>query len=199
MLLRKTVLLVGLVAAVSTVAQAVPEEGVYAGATIGYGSTDYTPKNQNLNPVDSYDVDGFAWNLLAGYQLNPYLALEGDYTQFASMQFSGVNGIAHANTAATEHALGAVGKLMYPFGHGFNAFGTLGLDYVWLNRSENNTADANGVGDSNSTSIRPTFGLGAGYEFYPGWVAQASWSHITSGGGIESSDYWGVGATYHFG
>lgn len=173
--------------------------GVYVGAGIAQTDTDYTVSNQNLSPGDRSDHSGLGWSANVGYQFNPNFALQTDYIDYHDANFKNINGISGAKANYEQGSLDLVGKLMYPFGNGFNIFATGGLAYVHLDRSTNSTAKAAGLTLSDKDALRPTYGVGAGYDFYPGWSVLVNWSQIPGGGSIEQSNYLGAGVTYHFG
>jgi len=196
---KLAVTLTGLGLSISAISAQAAANGLYVGAGIGQSNVDYTVSNQNLSPGDRSDHSGLAWTVNGGYQLNPNFALQMDYIDYHDAAFKNILGVLDAKATYQQGALDFVGKVMYPFGNGFNIFATGGLAYVSLDRSTNSTAKAAGITLNDKDNIRPTYGVGAGYDFYPGWSALVSWSQIPSGGSIETSNYFGAGVAYHFG
>jgi hypothetical protein len=174
------------------------QDGVYVGGTLGGSNIKASASSQNLNPA-STDDSGFAWNVFTGYQMNSNFALEIDYTDYAEVSYKNVKGVSGANSKLDQQSLGLVGKLMFPIGAGFEVFATGGLDYVNVERKPNSLAKANGASTHSSNPLRPTYGVGAGYNFYPGWSLLVEWNQISSGGGVETSNYLAGGLAYHFG
>lgn len=189
----------GLGLSIFSVAALAAANGVYVGASLGQTDMDYTVSNQNLSPGDRSDHSGLGWSVNGGYQFNPNFALQMDYFDFHDAEFKNIYGVNGAKAKYEQGAIDAVGKLMYPFGNGFNIFATGGLAYVNLDRSVNSTAKAAGISLSDKDALRPTYGLGAGYDFYPGWSVLVNWSQIPGGGSIEQSNYFGAGLAFHFG
>ncbi len=173
-------------------------DGIYVGGTLGNSNIKASPSSQNLSPA-SYDNSGFAWNVFTGYQVNSNFALEVDYTDFAEVSYKNVKGISGANSNLDQQSLGIVGKLMFPLGAGFEIFAEGGMDYVNVERNPNSVAKANGVNSNSSNPIRPTYGVGADYTFYPGWSVLVEWNQISSGGGVETTNYVAGGLAFHFG
>ena len=189
----------GLVAGLFIVAtSAHAAEGIYAGGSLGRASTDYTASNQNLSPGSTKDDSGLGWSGLLGYQMNRNFALQADFIQYNDSKIKDVKGINGADVKYEQAAGDVVGKLIFPFGNGFNIFATGGVAYVKLDEKPNSTAKAIGINSDDKDGVRPTYGLGVGYDFYSGWSAIASWSQIPSGGSIEQSNYFGLGLNFHF-
>lgn len=145
--------------------------GIYVGGSIGRASTDYSAGNQNLSPGKTKDDSGLGWSGLLGYQMNRNFALQADFIQYNDSSIDNVKGINGADVDYEQDAGDIVGKLMFPFGNGFNIFATGGIAYVKLDRNANSTAKAFNIKSDDKDGVRPTYGLGLGYDFYPGWSA----------------------------
>lgn len=174
-------------------------DGPYAGISLGQSDMGYTASNQKLTPASATNRKGLGYNGLLGYQMNKNLGLQFDYFQYHDMTFKNIGGISGANTDYTQNAIDLAAKFILPFGSGFNAFATVGVAYVKLDRDPNSAAKTYGVSSSDKTGVRPDYGLGLAYDFYPGWSVQAIWTQFPSGGAIEKTSYTGLGLNYYFG
>lgn len=174
------------------------QDGLYVGAGLGESNTDYSPNNQHYNPTNSYDNSGFGWTGYLGYQMNSNFAIEGGYNDYHEAKFSGIYGVDGANSTLDQQTLSLTGKLILPVGNRVGLFVDAGMAYVDLDRSPNSTAKSLGIKSNTDDALRPTYGLGASFDFYPGWSAVAQWNYISGGNDIESSGLWTIGAAYHF-
>ncbi|GAB2714713.1 porin family protein [Halomonas garicola] len=140
------------------------DEGPYLGAGIGHAKVD----NDTLNDLDrlgaSTDDSDTAYKLFAGYQFNPYFAVEASYVDFGEFTASASNrvGFADASLEIDGFTAALVGKL--PIEGGFGVYGKLGM-IAW-------DGDVKGQGNIYGNAIResgsedgndPFYGAGVEY------------------------------------
>lgn len=182
--------------------------GFYAGAQMGYADTGYTAHNLGLDGTDaSVDSNGIAGGVFAGYQLNPYFAVQGGYTKFSDAD------IKHANLGlgfeghgkVEEQAFDLVGKGILPLQKGFSLYGDAGMAVVLAKAKMTVDGNTQGVTFSDTTSndktkILPTFGVGVSYDLTPKVPVSLGWTRIQKMGGnsIQSVDMGMVSVAYHF-
>lgn len=172
--------------------------GSYAGLQIGQSESNYTAKNQKLTPA-SVEDKGAAWRGFTGYQFNQNFAVEGGYIRYATVDFKNALGTNGATAEVEARAADLIGKFIYPL----NAFADIymkgGLAIIRVDKHANSAAKSAGARLSGETVARPTYGVGATYEFYPGIALEATWMRIPEGSKVEDTDYYGVGLTFFFG
>lgn len=189
-------LIVGLLISVAAkIAIANPYSEPYVGILGGSSSMNYTSSNQSLNGA-SKDEQTLAWYLFAGFKFNQNFALHAGYLQFGNIKFEGVNEISGANSEYTQKALEIAGKFIYPLSSVSTVYAKGGGAFVNLERSPNSLALTTDVSSGDSTKLRPTYGLGFTYMFYPGISGEVNWTEISGGGGIETSNFMGVGVNF---
>lgn len=217
--------------------------GFYAGVQAGWGQTNYNNEDvlsevvTNVGnygqyyayvPVAGAEINdtGISGRLFAGYQFNPYFAVEAGYTQFHKTDFSQTFSEVSTGSGAvsvvtptgfsyrydgeiTEHATDVVAKVTYPFNfYGFGVYGKVGAAFVAADRHINETdiTDSNGSAIPSGTfytksyqAVRPTYGVGLDYTI-PGTSldVDVSWTEIAGGGGIPRADLAALGASYKF-
>jgi len=198
MIVRKLFFVLAGLSLVASISAQAADDGIYVGANLAHTDLDYSVSNQHLSPGSRDGHSGLGWSAFLGYQMNRNFALQADYVQYHEADFKNIRGVSGAKADYQQDVGDIVGKLMFPFGNGFNIFATGGVAYVKLDRDTNDIAKANNIKLSDKDTVRPTYGLGLGYDFYPGWSAQVAWTQIPSGGGIEQSNFVGAGLTFHF-
>lgn len=200
--------------------------GFYAGVQAGNGNT-HTSTNDVLPEAQTYvaaaepgtifgasriDDTGTAGRVFAGYQFNPYFALEAGYTQFNKTTFSARSFTAGVPQNAfrgevTEHATDAVGKLTMPFQSGFGAYLKAGLAYVASDRHVNASAyTLSGTAYPVETfytksyqAVRATYGVGIDYTIpNTSLDIDLSYSEIASGNGIPRAGLAALGISDKF-
>jgi len=203
--------------------------GFYAGIQAGRGDTFYNQADvlseavtysgyygHNVVP-GSADVDsvGISGRIYAGYQFNPYFALEAGYTQFNKTDFTQSFGYIDQSRyttdkfdgEVTEHATDIVGKLTMPFQYGFGAYIKAGAAYIAADRHINFTEiQSNGSAIPQETlytksyqAVRPTYGIGLDYTIpCTSLDVDVSYTEIAGGGGIPKTGLAAIGISDKF-
>lgn len=183
---------------VMPLAVAVPYSGPYAGVLIGASNMNYSSGNQGLNGA-SKDEQNRAWYIFAGMQFNRNFALQTGYMQFGEVKFEGINGVSGAKSDYSQKALEISGKLIYPLSSVATVYAKGGGAFVNLDRSPNSLASVANIPSSDKTKIKPIYGIGFTYEFYPGISGEVAWTEISGGNDIETSNFVGIGVNFAVG
>lgn len=151
---------------------------------------------------------GIGGRAFAGYNLNDFFGLEITYATYAnskssfggstplSNQFAGTN--IQGEQTVEEDALSLVGKAYLPVKQsGLNVYGLLGVAEVF----SQNKYSANGMVTSppgdiveyapgvsetyRTRALRPTYGLGASYDFSQHLISSLEYSHIQGNGNLN--------------
>lgn len=142
----------------------VPDAGPYLGAGIGHAKLD----NDTLDWLDdigaSTDDTDVSYKLFAGYQFNPYFAVEAGYIDFGSFTASGSDGGDSANLKLGVEGFTAalVGKL--PIQSGFSVYGKLGMIAWDADLKLNATIQGQSFHETGGEDgTDPFYGIGAEY------------------------------------
>ncbi len=229
--------------------------GFYAGVQGGRGDTFYNPSNTLTQPKTAeiaslpavgsivnndeitatsasftqQDVDdtGLAGRLYAGYQFNPYFAMEAGYTQFSKTEFSmlantsvttlegtgDTNSSTYYNGDISEHAVDLSAKGTLPLQYGFGLYVKAGLSYIQADRYVNaftnagaTTTNVNAYNVPVETTysqtyqaVRPNYGGGIDYTIPNTNVdVEIFYNEIAGAGAIPTASMWGGGLAYKF-
>ena len=147
----------------------------YFGPLFGYGSTDWSMLVLNCAKSDincdpgllsastplSAGDNGWVWGTTAGYEVNPFWAVESSFMRFpnTSVQFASLSYYKDiydlSNFRTTTWALTTVAKFMTQIAHtGFRGFVNAGIDFTFRNDVLNS-----------AMRVNPTFGVGVNYVF----------------------------------
>lgn len=173
-------------------AYAIPYSGSYLGILVGASDMNYTSANQGFDSASKNEQNG-AFYAFAGIQLNRNFALHTGYLQFADVKFSGINGVSGATSDYSQKALEMAGKLIYPLSSVATVYVKGGAALVNLDRHPNSTANAYNIPSGDTTKMRPTYGMGFTYEFYPNLSGEVNWTEISGSKGTENSSFVGIG------
>jgi len=174
----------------------------------------------------SVDDIGLGGRIYAGYQFNPYFAVETGYTQYAKTDFSGTSvvtnhtsngpvawGDVHYNGEITEHALDLVAKGTLPLAAlpGFGVYAKAGMAYISADKHINTTgvtSDSTGAGTPTIMStvytasfqgVRPVAGVGVNYTIpNTNLSVDASYTRVFSYGAIPNASLSALGVEYKF-
>lgn len=149
------------VLAVTSIAAHAADAGFYIGADVGRTKIDDFGKETS--------VGGFA-----GYQFNPYVAVEAGYRDLGTFKFMGYD----AKTKQT--AVSVIGSV--PFGNGFSAFGRLGYNKLKVD-VKGFSADDNGT----------LAGIGLGYAFTANISGRVEFQRVAN-----DTKNLSIGAAYKF-
>ncbi|WP_162623104.1 outer membrane beta-barrel protein [Billgrantia lactosivorans] len=141
-----------------------PDMGPYLGAGIGHAMLD----NSTMDDLDElgFDTDDndVSFKLFAGYQFNPYFAVEASYVYFGDYTASGSNGTNNADLKLSADGFTAalVGKL--PIQSGFSLYGKLGMIAWDADLNLNATIQGQSIRETASDDgSDPFYGIGAEY------------------------------------
>ena len=212
-LLASAGLALGLTAGFISLAAAEP--GWYVGLSGGQsnadtdgGELDSTFRSLGFTSSSSMDDKDTGWKLFAGYQFNPYFAVEGGYVDLGEFSFSTTVTAAPAGyttgslsgNVKTKNGflVDAVG--IWPATDKVSVFGKLGMYSI---KTELSASGPSGSLTESSTDSDLHWGIGAGYDFNKNVGARLEWERFNDVGnkdktGEANVDLLSVGIVYKF-
>ncbi|MEQ6278285.1 outer membrane beta-barrel protein [Kluyvera sp. 142053] len=164
----------------------------YAGSKFGwshYGDT-------NSQHDADFDRDNVGGGIFTGYQINPWLAVEGGYDYLGNMGANGNHGA--SGSQMKSQGLQVSLKASYGLSNDWDLYGRAG---VMGYRAE---SDIKGHNDFD-TGIRPVLAVGTEYAFNENWAGRLEYQWVSNVGNENqigvSSDISSVmaGISYRFG
>jgi opacity protein-like surface antigen len=159
----------------------------------------------------SPDNTGVGERIFVGFNLNEYFALEGGFTHYAPSVYTVpaepelTIGNPVGKPAIAQNGFDFVGKGILPiWTSGFNVFGKAGVAFIRQSKAGTFTTTYNEDQDAlvqtsgTTTYVRPTAGIGVGYDLTQNWVIDLTEAHVFGGGGLQSLDLISIGISYHF-
>ena len=179
----------------ATTAFAAADAGTwYTGGKLGwshYFDTSTTPR-ANVG----YDSDNVGGGVFTGYQINPWLAVEGGYDYLGNMQINGKNGASGSQMKSQGLQLSL--KASYGLTDSWDLYGRAGaMGY----RAESDIQGHNRF----ETGVRPLVAVGTEYAFNKNWAGRLEYQWVSNVGNENqigvSSDISSVtaGISYRFG
>lgn len=131
-----------------------------------------------------------------GNQINSIVSFESGSTLFNNIDYKAKTNLLH-NPSATAHvkAFDIVIKGAIPFRDIADVYAKAGIAITYLTLSGGLTQSGRGT---YKTNFRPTFSLGATYDFNQNWVGDLSYTYIQVGNQIKSVNFIALGFSYHF-
>ncbi|MHC9003785.1 outer membrane beta-barrel protein [Enterobacter sp. P82] len=168
----------------------------YGGAKFGwshYFDTNTGAKAHDVN--NSFDQDNVGGGVYTGYQITPWLAVEGGYDYLGNMQIKGQHG---AGAQMKAQGLQMSLKASYAVTDNWDLYGRAGaMGY----RAESDVSGHNRF----ETGVRPLVAVGTEYAFNKDWAGRLEYQWVSNVGNANqigvSSDVSSVtaGVTYRFG
>jgi OOP family OmpA-OmpF porin len=184
------------------------DTGFYAGGSLGRSEfQDFNGRDidAQLGPAytssTSTDDSDTGWKLFAGYQIMPYLAVEGAYTNFgdatartlitAAPPPTPVPLTLHTNVEADAWSVSALGILPLPYN--FSVFARAGVNFWDYEVSSSALGIAASASDDGTDWV---YGVGAMYRFAPNLSARAEWERYDFDN--DDVDLLSAGIAWHF-
>lgn len=172
----------------------------YAGTKLGWShyfdAKTNTGNNVNQNKDFDYDRDNVTGGVFTGYQMTPWLAVEGGYDYLGNMQIHGKQSASGAKMKSQGLQLSL--KASYGLNDKWDIYGRAGaMGY----RAESNISGHNRF----ETGVRPLAAVGTEYAFNKNWSGRLEYQWVSNVGNANqigvSSDVSSVtaGVSYRFG
>ncbi|OAT27605.1 outer membrane protein A [Buttiauxella brennerae ATCC 51605] len=174
----------------------------YGGAKLGWShyfdANGGNNSNGNLNNATEFDTsnDSVGGGVFGGYQILPWLAVEGGYDYLGNMQAQGNNGVSGTKMGAQGLQLSM--KASYAFNDRWDVYGRAG---AMAYRAETQQDDQSKF----ETGLRPLAAVGTEYEFNDNWAGRVEYQWVSNVGNTNqigmSADSSTVtaGVVYRFG
>ncbi len=175
-----------------------------------FGVATPLPSDSTVINQNKHDIGGFGALFYAGYNFSKNFGLEASYNHFANSDYSTTqssinslgssDAIVHAKLEFKTHTYDVVAKGYLPFENGFELFARAGASYVIQKVNYSNDSAGSfvvpvggdefatpSIGNTTTKRLRPTVGLGAGFNFTKNWELSFAWNHVFGSGNLKSS------------
>lgn len=141
----------------------------------------------------------FLGRLYLGYQIYPYLGVEGGFYGMSPVSYNPVIPTCDNRLQVNMYGIDFVGKAGFPLGP-FDIFAKAGAagNYIQTTRGLNPTPRKECGKKAHQTKASPTFTIGASYSFNPNWVAELTATRMTNVAILQNVNIYGLGFSYHF-
>lgn len=138
----------------------------------------------------------FGGRVFLGNQINSIVSFESGVTIFSNIHYKGKTSlINNPEATARVRAWDFLIKGAVPFRDIADVYAKAGLAVTYLTTS----GGLNPSGQSTyETKYRPTFSVGATYDFNQNWVGDLSYTYIQVGDIVKNVNFYAIGFSYHF-
>ncbi|ALR95794.1 OmpA family protein [Vibrio alginolyticus] len=162
---------------------------LYTGARVGWSSFGHS-----CDSGTDCSADTFGYGVYLGYQLSPWLGLEGALTAYGEPD-------ARYDSGESVSADVAGGELVmtvsYPLAPRWAVYSRLGMGYASVER------DLSFADDSNEDAWSPLMALGIDYRLSSNWSLRGEYQYLDEVGGRDTGyadvHFTSIGLTYHLG
>ncbi|KJF92728.1 membrane protein [Photobacterium angustum] len=180
--MKKSFLVLPLALLVSGAVNAATENPFYAGARLG--NSFYDVKDNNTGSDINLENKNLAGGVFAGYQITPWFAVEGGYTNLGNTTVKG------SDKSFQAQGADLVGKYSYAINDKFDVFAKLGAFYYDWDAKKGAVSDDNGWAS--------TAGVGAEYFINDNVSTRMEYQYYKDVGGADVQ-FAGVSLAYHWG
>ncbi|MEK6730712.1 MAG: outer membrane beta-barrel protein [Pseudomonadota bacterium] len=171
-------------------------------AQLGYAYTNYSnnwlTSKAGFTSVTSTDRAGYSARFGAGYDVNPYLAIEAGYLYLPKIMFNNINN-SKTDAGFREQIVDLVAKVSLPvWPKKFGLFIKPGIAYMYRKEvavTINNTLLNS---QSNGGTYVPTIGAGLYWNVSPNFYTDISAQYYTNNHDFKSVKFVGLGLGYIF-
>lgn len=156
--------------------------GFYAGASLGVAKAKDACDLSGTGFAGSCDDTDQSWNIFAGYQFHPNIAVEVGYVDLGDVKAAGAIGGAPVNVRGEAEAFELVGVGSYLVAPNISIYARVGV-FRWDQKGGARIGGAPFRTSDEGTDF--TGGIGAQYRFTRNVAARLEWQHYNDVGGAD--------------
>jgi opacity protein-like surface antigen len=175
--------------------------GLMTGPASNTGQEQQAKTESGTPPMTTVKPRTNQWGtrIYLGNKFNPYAGFELGGTYYTTIDYNNQGVETCGGTEARVKDVDIVGKLDYSFMDTVEVFGKGGLAVTYTTTAGGLNSSATECGRSKrQLGYRPTFTIGAGYDFNQNWVVDVSWTRTMVGNIVKNVDFYALGLSYHF-
>jgi len=183
----------GLVGVFGLAATAAADQAIYVGG--GVGMYDVTVDGPGGNGNGNFDDSATLWRAFAGYQINKYISIQGDYQWYGNAQDTvppGTRNQFQVDGNAWEVSV----RPSYPINDRFEIFGRLGWNWYEVNVEQRARFGQPTLGKQSNSDDAMMYSAGLAFHFTPAFSVAGEYEIVNVDDGDLSS--WSLNFVYKF-